>query len=115
MVQALGQGTGKARPGERVVVSAGHGGDRGGTGLHELPEATSCRGVTAAEHSGGYCYIGLIINIGVEECVGVGGGVDTDLCVMQVCGRESIFSTSSKATCPLKFGHNLHHLLSSKF
>lgn len=38
MVQALGQGSREARPGQRFLVSAGHGGR---AGMHELPEATS--------------------------------------------------------------------------
>lgn len=77
MVQALGQGPGKARPGERLLVSAGHSGEsRGRAGLHELPEATSPPGGggnTAVEPSGDYDYTGLVIEIGVEECVGVKG------------------------------------------
>lgn len=59
-------------------MSAGHSGEsRGRAGLHELPEATSPPGGgggnTAVEPSGDYDYTGLVIEIGVEECVGVKG------------------------------------------
>lgn len=88
MVQALGQGSGEARPGQRLVVSAGHGGEsrgRAGGAARTARGNQPAAGGMAAQPSGDYGYTGLTTEIGVEECVGV-KGVRHRPVLMQVAG-----------------------------